>query len=71
MNDEPLVRVRDYAEYGEGRSGWIIETIHSYDVDGAPMYALPAWDERGWSELSGPFLTRESAQAVLSASGLA
>jgi len=66
MTKHPFVKVADYAEYGEGRCGWIIETLHGFDAAGAPIYALPAWDEKGWDELSGPFPTKAAAEAALS-----
>ena len=70
MTAAPRIKVCDYAEYGEGRSGWIIETIHGYDAEGQPLYALPAWEEKSFGELSGPFPSRAAAQAALDASGL-
>ena len=61
----PHMQVCAYAEYSEGRSGWIIETIHDWDADYQPIYALPDWDERSLPELSGPFDNREEAEAAL------
>jgi len=57
------LRVADYAEYGDDRSGYVIERF-AYFNQREPMWAIPAWDEQA-SDLEGPFQTREAAEAAL------
>lgn len=60
------LQVADYAEYGEGRTGFIIEQFAYWNLSD-PSWALPAWGERGEGMLCGPFATREDAERALSA----
>lgn len=56
-------RVTDYATYGRGQVGFIVEAY--YDGD----WRLYDWCERNmgelWGDLDGAFATREEAQAAL------
>lgn len=58
------IRVADYAEYGEGCTGFIVERF-SYGNSAEPHWAIPAWDEQNASELEGPFETRSEAEAAI------
>lgn len=54
------LRVCDYASYGHGDTGFIVE---EYRGDG--RWVLPAWDEQGHGDLEGPFATEAEAQQAL------
>lgn len=57
------ILVAPYEPYGEGCTGWIVETYHGDDVG----FAIPAWEEMGMCHLEGPFPTRAAAQAAVDA----
>lgn len=65
MTTHPHMRVCDYAEYGDGRAGWVIEAIHGWSADDLPIYALPDWNERSLPELARPFDNRAAAESAL------
>lgn len=58
------LQVTDFAEYGEGKAGFVIEQFAYWNC-AEPCWAIPAWDERGAGSLEGPFATREEAELAL------
>lgn len=48
----------------EGRTGFVIE-LFSYWNGSEPTWAIPDWEERGASELDGPFATRAEAERAI------
>lgn len=62
------IQVTDFAEYGEDKTGFVIEQF-AYWNQSEPCWAVPAWDERGYGELCGPFATRPEAEQALAETG--
>lgn len=56
--------VADYAEYGEGCAGFVVERF-GYGNSAEPHWAIPAWDEWNASELEGPFSSRAEAEEAI------
>jgi hypothetical protein len=46
--------------------GEIVVEFFGYANSDEPFWHVPAWEERGFPELSGPFVDRAEAQAALS-----
>jgi hypothetical protein len=62
MSDRILIQVTNPADYGVDY--FAIEANDFY-LQGEMRFAVPAWEERGLSELCGPFATAQEAHAVL------
>jgi hypothetical protein len=56
------IRVCDPSDY-DGRV--LIESLEYWNGRSEMSWAVPAWEEAGYSELCGPFNTREDAQAAI------
>jgi hypothetical protein len=66
MSATATIQVCDPSEY-DGRI--YIESLEYWNGRNEPSWAVPAWEERGLSELCGPFDSIEQAQAALASVG--
>lgn len=62
------IRIGTAAEYDLG-NGFVIEQF-SYWNNGEPSWAIPAWEERGYSDFAEMFCTRDAAEKALELNGV-
>jgi hypothetical protein len=58
------VRPYDAREYGH-EAGFVIEQYRHWNFEDEESWAIPAWDEMGFADLSRVFPTIKAAQAAI------